>query len=217
MSALERVALLGLGATIALGIDRWLWRFGRTSCTGDPAAATSGPQIMQSLELHVTAMDADDAAGVAFVLCGYAAVAVAEGKVATEEELRDVRQALAALYSDAGGAVLLCHCEDRIVGYLWYITAAACPWGPPGCYGPEEADLDGTHEYFWVHTVFTDKAMRRRGVARALYAHLETVARGRGISSIWCDVFDSNPGSTALHRQQLGFEPVTMIHKKEVC
>ena len=209
-SLLERVALLGLGGVLALLLERILLaRNGRRMRIA--LLGSSRPSgVPEHSSLQVTRMASADEEGKAFVIQGYKDVQVAEGKIADEEEMKVVRAGLDALRDgDGGSGVLLCESAGRRVGYLWYLDAAACPFGP-GCYACE------SEPYIWVHTVYTHQRMRRRGVATALYRHLDGVARDCGRTAVWLDVYDNNPGSASLHRG-LGFAPVTTVYRKSLA
>ena len=47
------------------------------------------------------------------------------------------------------------------------------------------------------------------------YEHLRNEAEDFGRAAVWCDVYDCNPDSTALHRG-LGFEPVTTVYRRGI-
>ena len=164
------------------------------------AAAFATPD---DLELQVTSMAPDDAAGKEFVVQGYVDVRAAEGAKAARPELDFVRAGLEAGH----GGVLLCRAEDKLVGYLWWVDTENCPYGP-GCYADKEP-------FLWVHTVYTIPSFRRRGVARALHTELERLARRLKRSSIWLDVYANNSISKKLH-DNLGFAPVTVVQRKVI-
>ncbi len=164
------------------------------------AAAFATPD---DLELQVTSMAPDDAAGKEFVVQGYVDVRAAEGAKAARPELDFVRAGLEAGH----GGVLLCRAEDKLVGYLWWVDTENCPYGP-GCYADKEP-------FLWVHTVYTIPSFRRRGVARALHAELEKIARRLKRASIWLDVYANNAVSKKLH-DNLGFLPVTVVQKRVI-
>jgi len=140
------------------------------------------------------------------VVDGYADIQVVEGKVASDEELRHVAGQLDQLVTSTTSACLLCRLDGELAGYLWYVCSTCCPFGP-GCYSFQDKP------YLWVHTVYTSPRFRRRGVAAALYAELDAVARRQHAPEIWLDVYSTNPGSVALHRG-LGYAPVTTIYCK---
>ena len=155
------------------------------------------------LQLQITSMAPDDDNGKDFVVQGYVDVRAAEGAKAARPELDFVRAGLEAGH----GGVLLCRAEDKLVGYLWWVDTEKCPYGP-GCYAAKEP-------FLWVHTVYTIPSFRRRGVARALHAELEKIARRLKRASIWLDVYANNPISQKLH-DNLGFLPVTVVQKKVI-
>jgi len=190
---IERAALVGLGAALAL--------YGPASVRTLRRAIHFKPA---SEPLEVIEMPLDDKSGKAFVLQGYCDIQVAEGKVASEEEKAFVRSGLDSLAQTGG--VLLCRSGSKLVGYLWYLDADVCAFGP-GCYACEKED------YVWVHTVYTVPEFRRKGVASALHKRLDSVVLNRGREVIWLDVYDNNPPSIFLHRG-LGFKPVTMVYRK---
>ena len=158
--------------------------------------------------LDVSVMLPGDRQGKAFCLQGYRGVQQAEGKEARAEELEELARNL----DDGLGTVLLCRADSVLCGYLWYIESNKCPFGP-GVYACEEST------YIWVHTVYTAPQMRRQGVARALYRHLDEHVRRHpgtsGTQDIWLDVYNNNPASQQLH-ESLGFEPVTQIYRKKL-
>ena len=154
-------------------------------------------------QLEISSMAADDAVGKEFVVQGYVDVRQAEGAKAARPELDFVRAGLEAGH----GGVLLCRAEDKLVGYLWWVDAEKCPYGP-GCYAAKEP-------FLWVHTVYTIPSYRRRGVAWALHGELERIARRRKRASIWLDVYANNPISQKLH-DTLGFQPVTVVQKRVI-
>ena len=154
----------------------------------------------------ISSLPAGDARAREFVVGGYADIQVTEGKVASDEELREIARQLDLLATSTTSGVLLCRLDGELAGYLWYVGATACPFGP-GCYTFQDKP------YLWVHTVYTSPHFRRRGVAAALYAELDALARRAGASEIWLDVYDSNAGSVVLHRG-LGYLPVTTIYTK---
>ena len=148
-------------------------------------------------------MAPDDDNAKDFVVQGYVDVRAAEGARAARPELDFVRAGLEAGH----GGVLLCRAEDKLVGYLWWVDAENCPYGP-GCYADKEP-------FLWVHTVYTIPSYRRRGVARALHDELEKIARRLKRASIWLDVYANNAVSQKLH-DNLGFKPVTVVQKKVI-
>ena len=157
----------------------------------------------------ISLMAAGDAQAREFVVQGYADIQVTEGKVASEEELREIGRHLELLATSSTSGVLLCRLDGELAGYLWYVGgASAVPFGP-GCYTFQDKP------YVWVHTVYTSPRFRRRGVAIALYAELDAVARRARAAEIWCDVYDSNAGSVVLHRG-LGYKPVTTIYTRVI-
>ena len=157
----------------------------------------------EDLDLQITSMAPDDDDGKDFVVQGYVDVRAAEGAKATRPELDFVRAGLEAGH----GGVLLCRADDKLVGYLWWVDTENCPYGP-GCYADKEP-------FLWVHTVYTIPSFRRRGVARALHAELERLARRLKRASIWLDVYANNPISQKLH-DTLGFQPVTVVQKRVI-
>jgi phosphinothricin acetyltransferase len=61
-------------------------------------------------------------------------------------------------------------------------------------------------------TVYVRDDMRRRGVARALYAELFTQLRAAGFATALAVIALPNPASVALH-ESLGFRPVGVFHR----
>jgi len=70
-----------------------------------------------------------------------------------------------------------------------------------GCVAQPVPFLEG----IWVHETY-----RRRGVARALLAHLEGLARARGFDEMGSDVDLENDGSHAAHGRW-GFEETERV------
>lgn len=75
---------------------------------------------------------------------------------------------------------------------------AAIPWSVPG-------------PAMVIHKLAVDPAVQRRGVASALFACCEDLARQQGIASLRIDTYSLNDRMQALIRRQ-GFTPTGAVH-----
>ena len=207
---MERVALLGAGAALALIAQRVLSRMRamrsqRLQFIWRPAGSTAA-----GLSLEITAAPSQCVGSeiLAFIREGFAGIQEAEGKKATERELAEIEQTA----KKGLGTVLTVRTRDthELCGYLWFMESSSCPYGPADCYARR------ARPYLWVHTIYTSPKFRRQGIAKALYKHLDDVcARAHGCSEVWLDVYNVNPTSEKTHRA-LGAVPVTQIYKRKV-
>ena len=117
------------------------------------------------------------------------------------KEKKRVRDAI------AGKRVRVAVEGGKAVGFTWFIEGSETPFGLD--YG--EFGL----KYLWVDYVFVEKGWRGKGVGKALYADLASIARKRGASRLMGDVFTINSKSIAFH-EKLGFEPLLRIYWKKV-
>ena len=102
----------------------------------------------------------------------------------------------------------ICLNEDKIVGYCWYLKQTILPYGGY-CYGYEEKP------YIWVHSIYTDPAMSRKGVASLLYSKLEEIAKDNNVEKIYLDIFRKNVVSEKFHYKH-GFKKDIIIYSKKL-
>lgn len=93
--------------------------------------------------------------------------------------------------------------SGRILGCAVFNTEeepayAAIPWSVPG-------------PAMVIHKLAVDPAVQRRGVASALFARCEELARQQGIASLRIDTYSLNDRMQALIRRQ-GFTPAGAVH-----
>ena len=93
--------------------------------------------------------------------------------------------------------------DGRILGCAVFNTQeepayAAIPWSVPG-------------PAMVIHKLAVDPAVQRRGVASALFARCEDLARQQGIASLRIDTYSLNDRMQALIRRQ-GFTPTGAVH-----
>lgn len=91
-------------------------------------------------------------------------------------------------------------------GFLSFTITDRTPFGVD--YGEWPAS-----PFVWVSNVFVEPGCRRGGVGRALYARVEALARAKGLRSVMCDVYKSNPESMGFH-ERLGYVPRVVIMEK---
>jgi predicted GNAT superfamily acetyltransferase len=65
--------------------------------------------------------------------------------------------------------------------------------------------FDQSGKYFYIHLIATREGYKGKGIARALYAHVEELARARGAKALKAITSLSNTGSVAFHGA-LGFK-----------
>ena len=104
--------------------------------------------------------------------------------------------------------ILICLNEDKIVGYCWYLKQTILPYGGYS-YGYEEKP------YIWVHSIYTDPAMSRKGVASLLYSKLEEIAKDNNVEKIYLDIFRKNVVSEKFHYKH-GFKKDIIIYSKKL-
>ena len=104
--------------------------------------------------------------------------------------------------------ILICLNEDKIVGYCWYLKQTIMPYGG-NSYG------DDDKPYIWIHSVYTDPSMGRKGVASLLYSRLEEIAKEEKVSKIYLDMFPQNVISEVFHYKH-GFQKEIIIYSKKL-
>ena len=102
-----------------------------------------------------------------------------------------------------GGLYAAVDGSGRVLGCAVFDTReepayAAVPWSAPG-------------PAMVIHKLAVDPAVQRQGVAGALFAHCEALARQRGIASLRIDTYSLNDRMQALIRKQ-GFTPAGAVH-----
>jgi len=132
----------------------------------------------------------------------FALTNVQDGRWSLAESLEKSQEAHAALLPQglATPGQFFVHLHDDAtgerVGQLWWA----------------ESDNGGRREAY-VYNIEIDETARRRGHARAAFAELERVARGRGVQQLGLHVFGHNAGARRLY-EALGFEPTSITLRK---
>lgn len=136
---------------------------------------------------------ADDAEAIAEIY----AQSVVESVVSFEAVAPDADEMRARMARvQAAGPWLVCEQAGRVVGYSYagrHRERAAYRW----C-------LDGS--------IFVDRAHHRRGVGRALYGVLLSLARAQGYCAMHAGITLPNAASAGLH-EAFGFRPVAVFPK----
>jgi L-amino acid N-acyltransferase YncA len=104
--------------------------------------------------------------------------------------------------------VLICEKNENIIGYCWYIKQTMYP-----CGGYSYGNL--SKPYIWVHSIYTEPNMARKGVATLLYSKLEEIAKQENVEKMYLDIYQTNVISEKFHCKQ-GFEKEIMIYSKKI-
>ena len=145
-----------------------------------------------------------------WVLNGFSAIRKIECVVLTDNDKNEISKDLdwATDDNNTWHNVLICEHENNIVGYCWYLKQNIFP-----CGGYSYGDL--SKPYIWVHSIYTEPNIARKGVATLLYSRLEEIAKEENVDKIYLDVFPKNVISEKFHCKH-GYQKEIVIYSKKI-
>jgi len=68
---------------------------------------------------------------------------------------------------------------------------------------------------FWISEIFIIKKERKKGYALLLYEEIYKIAKKKGYSKIYCDIYDVNTYSITYHLKKK-FKPIYTVYEKKI-